>query len=257
MKRCRKSRAEPARLAAYRETNPEGTCEQFRDEAASAHEEVVATLERDQGGLCAYCEMDLVPGIDQGVEHFHPKSDGSDGRNWHLDWDNLLLCCRGGQGWTGAQAVAEGRAREPRIENLSCDARKGSQVLDDRLLNPLEVPAFPRLFKFLGDGRIQVDQAECEEAGIEPAEAEDTIDLLGLNCPRLRDARAEVLHHIERTINVARRKAGARPGATFRYLLERYLTQDQNGRWSRFFTLIRWRLRDSAETHLREIGFDG
>src|ERR1035441_2109493 len=57
-------------------------------------------LVKSQGGLCAYCEIDVrIPrgseprSWDSQIEHISPKS--SDGQHV-FDWNNLLGCCRGG-----------------------------------------------------------------------------------------------------------------------------------------------------------------
>tara|TARA_R110002096_G_scaffold24760_32_gene78094 strand:- start:11134 stop:11916 length:783 start_codon:yes stop_codon:yes gene_type:complete len=260
MKRVPKSAEEPSGLADFRSANPEGTWKQFQDEAQSAYDEVVAILNVDQGGLCAYCEINVKKPGDQCVEHFHPKADSSSVSNWHLDWDNLWLCCRGGRAYPSPQAIAQGRVREPFTENYSCDAEKGGEVLDERILNPSEIPAFPRIFKYrINDGEMQVDKDACEAAEIDSCRAQATIDLLGLNCARLKDARAVVIRAIDKVKKTARthRNSGDIRAQTYQYLTKRFLTKSEAGLWPKFFTVARWSLGAQAERHLEDCGFDG
>lgn len=94
----------PNSLHAYVELSPDGSWTNCRKNV-SRKKDIQDALKYDQGGICAYCEIDLkeldvsssnnvVP--DFRVEHFHPKSDNSTAHNWNLDWNNLLACCNGG-----------------------------------------------------------------------------------------------------------------------------------------------------------------
>ncbi len=260
MKRVFKSHEEPTGLAEYRSSNLNGTWQEFRDEAKTAYEDVVERLKSDQGGLCAYCEINVIRPQDQRVEHFHPKADSTNLRNWHLDWQNLWICCHGGEAYATDQAVLQGRTKQPTAENLSCDARKGKDVLDDRILNPGEIPAFPRIFKYrIGDGEMQIDEQACKEADIDSHKAQATIDLLGLNCQRLKDARAEIIRAIERVRKTARihKNSGEIRTQTVEHLLNRFLTRNDSGIWHRFFTVARWSLGARAERYLSDCKFDG
>ncbi len=103
--------------------------------------------------MCAYCEIDFIdpPRVinvasgnseplksDFRVEHFHPKSDGV---GWELDWKNLLgVCCGGDEKFVVGKRYCHKADRH-------CDSVKHNKNLDDIILNPLEIPAFPCLFK--------------------------------------------------------------------------------------------------------------
>jgi uncharacterized protein (TIGR02646 family) len=64
---------EPQALAQFRVSHPNALPKDFGDEAfAPAKRAVRANLYRDQGGLCAYCECQLLPTEGQ-VDHIKPK----------------------------------------------------------------------------------------------------------------------------------------------------------------------------------------
>lgn len=135
MKRVLKG-AEPPLLLAYRQKSPQNTWEQFCKSDARKNE-IQQQLKADQGGLCAYCEINLLDaaGTDKAdfrVEHFHPKSDTSSGMNWHLHWPNLLGCCHGGS--RSDVVDASKRATTP---DHSCDVPKKDKNLTGVILNPL------------------------------------------------------------------------------------------------------------------------
>ncbi|MGO3408549.1 hypothetical protein [Marinomonas sp.] len=67
--------------------------------------------------------------------------DNTPSRNWHLDWQNLLGCCHGGS----QRNVVDASQRFTSPES-SCDVPKGEKNLDDVILNPLHIPAFPKFF---------------------------------------------------------------------------------------------------------------
>ena len=98
MKHCDKS-LEPDCLKDFRNGNQNSTWDEFRNHnGGKNYRDLRNTLVRDQGGLCAYCELNLRQ-ENQQVSHFHPKSDNAV-RNWALEWSNLWLSCKGGsQTW--------------------------------------------------------------------------------------------------------------------------------------------------------------
>jgi uncharacterized protein (TIGR02646 family) len=76
MKTIKKGQIPPS-LDAFVAANPEESWETLRNER-DVHEELCGQLLSDQGGLCAYCEIDLVVDAPDGygdfrVEHFVPK----------------------------------------------------------------------------------------------------------------------------------------------------------------------------------------
>jgi uncharacterized protein (TIGR02646 family) len=165
---CTKAANPPPCLTEYLAQNPDATWKQFRDTVDSCYHALRAQLLKDQGGLCAYCERSPVL-LDQQVAHFHPKSDPSSSTNWALHWPNLWLACSGGD-----QRKLEGDPEaftEPPRENLSCDTAKEARILDDVILAPDQIPAFPRIFRFgqHPDAILIVpDEPNCALAGIDP-----------------------------------------------------------------------------------------
>ena len=113
----------PNPLTVYAEANPDGNWDDgFRNHNGGEDYQVVRRLIlEDQGGLRAYCETGLkeLPPHKQRVEHFHPKSDTSNpGKNWALDWENILGVCVGGDD--------SDKETHPLPQNLSCDSRKNN-----------------------------------------------------------------------------------------------------------------------------------
>lgn len=88
MKRVQRG-SEPTQLAVYRATNSTVTWEQMRADAQgrAVYESTRAQLIDEQGGLCAFCGIDIRDNdsLKCRIEHFHPKSDASATHNWALD----------------------------------------------------------------------------------------------------------------------------------------------------------------------------
>jgi len=255
MKKCIKSQSEPSCLASFRTANSEGTWDQFRDQDREGYSSIRDVTRNDQGGLCAYCEIRLDQDNEQ-IAHFHPKSDTSAPHNWALDWTNLWLACKGGsQTW-----MANPHHHLPPLpDNLSCDQCAGQRILDDIVLAPHELPAFPRIFRFEqypDRTEIHVDEDPCSEAGIDCARAQQTIDQFNLNCTRLAGARLALHHQLESAIE-SLRESGVNPHVGFATLAKTHLKKDLNGHWPQFFTLVRWRLGQAAEGYLQSIGYEG
>jgi uncharacterized protein (TIGR02646 family) len=247
---------EPNGLKNYREGQPTNSWDQFK-KSTPRKRQVQERLVADQGGLCAYCEIDLKPGTDGAladlrVEHFHPKSDDSGPTNWHLDWQNLLACCHGGSQKEVVEATD--RFTSP---DYSCDVPKADQDWDNVILNPLNLPAFPPLFKYRrADGAIQADEQSCDAAGIDHVRAQASIDNLRLDAERLRNLRKAGLNHIN---DLLRREIenGHTPSEARARLARALLRRNGDQHWPRFFTAIRRYLGNAAEQQLQSIGFIG
>jgi uncharacterized protein (TIGR02646 family) len=260
--------AEAEQLTVYRTSQPTSTWDQMRadGQGRTAYEAIRVQLIAGQGGLCAFCELDI---RDQDplkcrVEHFHPKSDRSTAHNWALDWQNMLGVCMGGS----QRYQQPPHALEPLPANLSCDAHKDQMITVNRLeehcegwiINPAELPAYPRLFFLeMSTGRFRPDEEGCGLV-ILPGNrytttielVQNTIDMLNLNCDRLCQARLRVVWDVERNKKKLREQ-GVNPQQGLRNLAERYLRQ----RWPGFFTSIRFCLGTAAEQYLTDIGFQG
>lgn len=263
MKRVVKG-VEPSILLRFRTKNSSRNWDQFKRYSAayraispSHYDPLADQLKLDQGGLCGYCEINLIEkdssgGADFRVEHFHPKSDTSTRHNWHLDWNNLLGCCHGGS----QRDVAGGGNRFTSPDN-SCDVPKGDKNLDAIILNPLHIPAFPRLFDCIRiTGKLSVNSVNCQLANVSETQAANTISELKLDAPRLNKFRKQVLDKINDELrnSVAQ---GLSIGQARMRLAQVYLCKNTNMHWPAFFTSIRCYLGVEAEQHLRNIGFNG
>jgi len=255
MKRVLKG-IEPPLLTQYRSNTPANTWEKFK-QSSSRRQQLKKLITEHQGGLCAYCEIDLKDADAHGnadfrVEHFHPKSDTSTGHNWHLDWNNLLGCCHGG---SNSKVVdAHKRFTSP---NLSCDVPKAHKDLTGTILNPLELPAFPAIFKCdRVSGELSVITNNCATAGIPEIQAEQTLTELCLNAERLTDFRKAVLQKLNEEI-AQRVNSGMGIDQARRTLAAQQLRKNSKGHWPPFFSSIRSYLGADAEQHLQSINYNG
>lgn len=255
MKKILKS-LEPSTLTTYRTSNPNNDWEQFRRNT-SRKRDIQTQLKLDQGGLCAYCEIDLIAkdetgGADFRVEHFHPKSDNSTNHNWHLDWSNLLGCCAGGN--QKGVADAGNRFTSP---DYSCDVPKDNKNLDDVILNPLRIPAYPCLFKFeRSTGKMLVNQEACQNAEVDMSKAQATIDELHLNANRLITLRKATLDQINIQLR-ARIEGGRSMDDAVTDLAKVLLSKNASNHWPRFFSSIRNYLGSAAEEYLSNSNYSG
>lgn len=283
MKRCKKL-PEPASLETYRQAQPQGTWENMRDDpfygGQEAYREIKSRLVRGQRCLCAYCEIKIAENTDeesirerthlQRIEHFHPKADRDSSKNWALKWSNLWAVCQGGSKNLPGDTT---HYLLPLPENLSCDAFKDHQIDGGRLsknpegwiLAPDEIPAFPLLFGFSPAGVPEPNLENCETVVLTKNNHSDTATMvsetikhLNLGCTRLSNARRIVKAQLEKKIERARKKSpGVAPQEVLFLLAQRLFSSNTDSPWSHFFSLIRWRLGDVAEQHLRSIGYEG
>ena len=212
----------------------------------------------DQGGLCAYCEIDLIDvpvgtgSADFRVEHFHPKNDSNISKNWHLEWNNLFACCHGGSERNVVNSSL--RFTSP---DVSCDVPKGSKILDGTILNPLSIPKFPNLFDFdRSTGSIKANITAAASSGLPVSKLQSTIDELNLDAPRLRKFRRTTLGQINRSLQVQLNK-GLSINQAKTKLAQAYLRKDSKGNWPAFFSAIRSYLGSEAEDHLKNINYLG
>lgn len=251
MKKILKSGDTPDLLRAFQQDHPSASWDQFKAEARQAYEQICATLESDQCGLCAYCEIAASKDLyTLQVEHVVAKSYRDSSCNWALHWPNMLAVCQGGAQW----ARDNQRYLEPLPANMSCDQHKnhlvnaGSLNDDSRgfVINPLELPAFPALVVVLNDGSLIPNPTACDAVVISPNRHPTTLDLisksievLNLNCYRLCQARMRASNLINRDLRQAS------PAA----ICPKYLGQ-RDGHRRQFFTVYRCRLGRAAETYL-------
>ncbi len=247
---------EPQLLTNYRNRTPQNTWEQFK-EGRSRRQKVKAALRTDQGGICAYCEIDLKERDSHGnadfrIEHFHPKSDRTSSHNWALDWQNLLGCCHGGSQRNVVDA--DERFTSP---DHSCDVPKADQLFDDVILNPLMIPASPCLFSIeRTSGELKKNITNCEIAGVDAQRVGNTLLHLRLNADRLKKFRRRILNKLNQEMMQQTSSGVTIPEARVR-LAKIHLRKNSNGNWPAFFSSIRAYLGKEAESHLRSIGYTG
>ncbi|WP_431019096.1 retron system putative HNH endonuclease [Burkholderia cepacia] len=253
MKRVRKATDTPNLLGIFFENRPNADWDAFKKKA-TRYNETAAQIRSDQRGICAYCEIDLLKSNSLGkvpdfrIEHFHPKSPHTPPPNWALEWTNMLGTCHG-----GSQTMVADPARYT-APDLCCDVPKGNNDWTADILNPLtDVPAFPRLFKYLeGDGSIDVDSDLCPVAVA--GKADETIKRLNLNAPRLTRMRQAVIGALRDQI-AALLDVGETVEDASRQVAYAMFPANPDQEWQPFFTCIRWYLGAAAEDQLTEIGY--
>jgi len=268
MKRVSKG-ASPSSLNEYATNHPNTTWEEMANDntcggSLVAHDCRNKAID-DQYGLCAYCEQRIssVTPMRRRLEHFHPKSDVEELRNWGLDWSNMLATCDGGS-WK----VSDDEKSYSLPENLSCDEHKNRMVGTGKLpitcegyiINPLDVPAFPNLFSLEGGTWcLKPDIETCEEVTILCNSYEttaelinQTISILNLNCDRLTKKREQLVYNINRNIKTLRDK-GYAPSDVPVKLVDRYFKD----KWPEFFTTLRCFIGAAVDEYLETNGYCG
>lgn len=254
MKKTPKSPIPPS-LSTYVAATPNNTWEQFTAKKGR-RKAVQAVLKADQGGLCAYCEINMKEKDSSGdadfrVEHFHPKSDIPAHTNWHLDWQNLLAVCHGGSSKTVVESAIRFTAQH------SCDVPKANNIWDAIILNPLNIPAYPSLFKFdRSTGSMAINGPHCTQANIDPIKAKATIDNLQLDSSRLRRLRKLALGVMNAKL-IALVQSGVPLIDARQAMATALLKKDALRHWPPFFSAIRYYLGNAAEQQLQALGYDG
>ena len=158
--------------------------DEFRShKSGDSHSQLIEALVEIQHGLCGYCEIDI-KNTDRQVEHVIPQSHPKHGAKLALDYRNLIACCKGGTLLTGDQT----RRLDPVKRNRSCGEAKENKM-PAKFIDPRNLPALPSVTRVIFDGRLQPDKEACKRTGIPVDSVEKTIELLALNCERLRRAR--------------------------------------------------------------------
>lgn len=164
----------------------------FRNEQQAAYSAARELLCDNQQGLCAYCEICL-EGTNQQIEHFVPKVLSSPPQDWTLEFSNLLLCCKGGTNKYSSRDEEYSTVPSANA-NQSCGEKKGGADPRGRLLNPYELPVRPIVtVDYRDEGLFFVpDEEACRQEKIDAILVENTLEALGLNCPRLVRSRKAV-----------------------------------------------------------------
>lgn len=196
--------AHPHLLATYLATETSPSWQQFRDEHRDAYDELCSELNVRQRGLCAFCEIDLITSVftqAREVEHWRPKSqDVPPNLERTFGVGNLQLGCLGGTN-PYPTADIERTSNPPPGPNRSCGAKKGHNDPDnpaDQILpyRPQDLPESPSMFSVDSEGSLR-PILDSSAFGIETARLWATIDFLGLNCTRLKNARREINKYLD------------------------------------------------------------
>jgi uncharacterized protein (TIGR02646 family) len=250
----------PQKLEIYFANNPTKTWIDFK-KSKNRYEDIIYKLKKDQGGVCCYCENNFHQELtiigDFRVEHFHPKSDTSNSnKNWNLIWSNLLGCCTGGnQNIKNPDFLKERYI--PNHQDRHCDVLKDNNNWDNEILNPLELPSFPPIFKVSNNGEMIVLEDNCKATNINIPKAKNCLDetKLNLNSPILKSWRKSVIDNLRNEmIETADIEFFME---NIEDLLSTYLLKDTNGNYSPFFTTIRSYFEEDAEEFLRLNNYDG
>lgn len=237
-----------------------GSWNSFRN--TDVYKAVVEALWKDQRGLCAYCEIDLIRSEGSGysdirVEHFHPKSDSHP--EWTFKWSNLLLTCCGGDRSHLFQESEE-RFTSP---DHSCDVPKANSILDGLILHPAEeVELRNAIFTYSEEGDMDVT-GKCSPRVAKLAM--ETIDKLRLSpsstpkkstnsAPRLKRMRSVFLDSLQVEVSKLLDE-GLTIEESMNLLACAAYPEDLNKPWIKFFSCARWYFGEAAETRLTEIGF--
>ena len=186
MKRVVPPQQEPHVLTDFRSKHPNGTWDQFKRKRGRKSRAVFDSLRQSQGGICAYCEIDIERGDTGQVEHFVPKSQGGA----HLEIRNLLAVCDG-----GANPALPERYEAPPEDTIHCGMLKDSVDPEGRIIDPRTLPEWT-IWRVGIRGQMRPDRERCAAAEVSVELAESTLDGLGLNrrvLVRLRGAIREKL----------------------------------------------------------------
>jgi len=169
----------------------------FYNEHPAAYKSAGERLYENQGGLCAYCEIELTDNNRQ-IEHIIPKQRSSATTDYTFDFDNLLLCCKGGTNINSPfkDQFAPDLAKS---DNCSCGEKKGDNPAI-KFASPYQLPAIPLVSIYYHPDNgvsFEVDEEACARESIDPAIVDETLRTLGLNCPRLKRNRREIWKALE------------------------------------------------------------
>jgi uncharacterized protein (TIGR02646 family) len=153
---------EPSSFQSWKKKNPRGNWDDFS--GTEIYQELRQYLIDEQAMLCCYCEIALKENTDAHIEHFKPKSKYPVER---FNYNNLFASCR---------------------YNDSCGSQKLSEYFTG-LISPLDKNCQLR-FTYTGNGKI-IPFDENDQS------AQKTIEVLALNCKRLKDRRLSVIKALD------------------------------------------------------------
>ena len=133
---------------------------QYKDVYLSLRKELIKQQEK----MCCYCEIALTEEIDAHIEHL---KDQHNHQNDKYNFNNLFASCQ---------------------HNDSCGHKKGTGFFNE-MVSPLDNNCQCR-FTYTGAGKV-IPQDENDNF------ANATIELLGLNCKRLKDRRKNLIKTLQ------------------------------------------------------------
>lgn len=157
---------EPESFAHWKAQANENWQPTYGDLSGKIKKDVKQVLMKEQGWICCYCERRLIDS-DSHIEHLKPQS--SDDVD-PLDFMNMTCSCQ--------NRIEKGEPRH--CGNLKEDWYEGSLFI-----TPFDETCEDR-FEYTGDGRIKPANDADKAAG-------KTIEKLGLDIPKLRKLRAQVM----------------------------------------------------------------
>lgn len=154
----------------------------FKERKKKLYRKIRDCLEKNQQGLCAYCEISLKENNKQ-IEHFVPKVLTTREKDWTFDFRNFTAACRGNE-YKHDDYYSDNPSRK---SNMTCGAKKGRLDPRGAICNPYELPNAPVFsIVYQEDGiKYAVNATVCKAHNLDPALVENTIESLGLNCPNL------------------------------------------------------------------------
>lgn len=161
-------------------------------------------LLEEQGFLCAYC-MKRIKLSAMKVEHFRCQHNFS---HLQLDYNNLLGCCKGNEGYPPS--------------SQTCDTRKGSSYID---YSPAE-NGFERHISYASSGRITSSN---------PIFDEQINDTLNLNFKRLIDNRKAALAGLKKFLDS---RGGTRTAAELKAFLGKYGSKNKGGEYNEYLGVL-------------------
>ena len=160
----------------------------------------------EQFWICCYCESEIENETEAHIEHFRPRNLFPE---LMYEYGNLLCSC---------SPESTGN-----FEDCHCGQKKGQQFDEKRLLSPLDENC-ETYFEFLWDGKMTA-------SSVNPAAAEYTMEVLGLNCPELQAHRKAFLDgFVDETLSIEEMQTLARLFLEFR----------ENGRRKPYPSMIRY-----------------
>lgn len=204
MKYIRKG-AEPPTFARWRNGNPGQSWADFSDSRHVAVKNGLSSqLRSDQGALCCYCEQ-RIDADSSHVEHLRPRARFP---KEIFRYQNLLASCNG----------------NPGNPEKDCCGKKKDRWFTDDMVSPLQ-PDCEERFRYTASG--QIIPRNQGDLG-----AQETIDQLGLDNPKLRALRRQIADVLIASWEVLSE-------AEFQAFIAAWLSPQDDGSFHEFWTTVK------------------